>query len=91
MSSQHRAQAEALRSRVDPQTAAFIDASLGTLDGDILEAIKVITDLTARHENLVQALTLRIVALESNTITSVDDKYSLTREKLVRLMKDMGY
>ena len=40
----------------------------------------------------IEAMRLRISELEGLTnTTALDDKYTLTKAKLVRLMKDMGY
>lgn len=84
-----------------------LDALLANVDPSVADAIKEtkrVVELEREaeqrgHANLIQtlmseidALKTRIVELEARrTGDASDDKYALTKAKLVRLMKDMGY
>ena len=81
-----------LKSTVDPMVAELVteQARVNELDREANDT---------RHANLIQnlmseidALKTRIVELEAaQKVGTSDDKYALTKAKLVRLMKDMGY
>jgi len=81
-----------LKTTVDPMVAELVteQARVNELDREANDT---------RHANMIQnlmseidALKTRIVELEAaQKVGTSDDKYALTKAKLVRLMKDMGY
>lgn len=80
---------QALRSQIDQRVADYVDSA-------IRDAIDLITnDLTLIHSLISQSqateihLANRLTEIENAPTT--DDKYALTKSKLIRLMKDMGY
>ncbi len=81
-----------LKTTVDPMVAELV-----TEQARVNELDRVAND--TRHANMIQnlmseidALKTRIVELEAaQKVGASDDKYALTKAKLVRLMKDMGY
>ena len=81
-----------LKTTVDPMVAELV-----TEQARVNELDRAAND--TRHANLIQnlmseidALKTRIVELEAaQKVGTSDDKYALTKAKLVRLMKDMGY
>ena len=82
----------ALRAQIDQRVADYIDAAIAdAVDQidlrhvDLDESIRMIVKDTLNLDN-------RLANLEASTSAATkDDKYSLTKAKLVRLMKDMGY
>jgi hypothetical protein len=86
------AKLETLKTTVTAQVADLVteQARVLKLDREAGEA-----RLATMIQNLmseIDALKTRIVELEaSQAAGTADDKYALTKAKLVRLMKDMGY
>ncbi len=82
---------DALRLSMQPDVADFVDASVAVLSNELAR-----TDLNARHrhDNLaakVARLELLLENLSKRIETShEDDKYALTRRKLIRLAQKMG-
>ena len=83
---------QALRHSVDQTTADYIDAvqedaANSQAAGDVLRMAMV--DQLA---STINEQALRIDALErAFTASTRDDRYALTKAKLVRLMTDLGY
>lgn len=86
---------DALRASIDQKVADFVDASCAVIQAAIMandtlnqavnrSALDRITQLEQRIKELESALAEKRNAND-------EDKYALTKAKLVRLMKDMGY
>tara|TARA_R100000951_G_C2572312_1_gene159148 strand:- start:410 stop:685 length:276 start_codon:yes stop_codon:yes gene_type:complete len=85
-------QRDALRDRVDATVGAYVEAASVVLEEN---TSALITALEERIENLeVQSLVLQQQVnelLEAEAKPADADKYALTKSKLIKLMKDMGY
>lgn len=82
----------ALRANLDPSVADYIDAALADLKQDQDLALQVERDYRATLEASLLEVSNRLT--EAETLLSGqtrDDRYALTKAKLVQLMKDMGY
>mgnify|MGYP000138415959 CR=1 FL=1 len=84
-------QRDALRDKVEGTTSAFVDASVATLEAELMVALKYVQDYAEKQAQAIEALETKLAAVEKDTIKSVDDRYSLTKAKMIRMMKDMGY
>ena len=83
---------DVLRDKVDNQVGAYVEAAL-TVEETVAKAreekLQEQIDLLM-NKNL--ALSARVTDMEMLlSKTTSDDKYALTKAKLIRLMKDMGY
>ena len=81
----------ALRPDIDAKVADYADAAASVVNRDCI-------DRTAVSQNDVMALDRRIDEVEqqindlkAQIAVVPDDKYSLTKAKLIRLMKALGY
>ena len=89
MSTENR---DSLRDKVDNQVGAYVEAALTVEETEakareekLQEQIDILT-----NKNL--ALSARMTDMEMQLSNqNLDDKYALTKAKLIRLMKDMGY
>jgi len=84
-------QRDALRDKVEGTTSAFVDASVATLEKEMKYHIDELTRVTASQKAEIQTLQSRLTALEANSIKSVDERYSLTKTKMIKMMKELGY
>ncbi len=84
-------QRDALRDKVEGTTAAFVDASVATLEKEMKYHMDELTRVTASQKAEIQTLQSRLAALEANSISSVDERYSLTKTKMIKMMKELGY
>ena len=84
-------QRDALRDKVEGTTAAFVDASVATLERETKYHTDELARTVAVQQAEIQALQSRLAALEANSIKSVDERYSLTKTKMIRMMKELGY
>lgn len=82
----------ALRPEVPPKTADYIDAKLEQLQAEQQKAIaKALAAITQRLDIQTQRLDdLEEAVIHLTQAQRSDDKYSLTKAKLVRLMKELG-
>jgi len=84
-------QRDALRDKVEGTTSAFVDASVATLEKEMKYQTEELKYIATRQQAEIQTLQSRLAALEANSIKSVDDRYSLTKTKMIRMMKELGY
>lgn len=82
----------ALRASLPPQIGDYLDAVLADLKTAHDAALQIERDERAKLESRLAAAELRLTEAEALLkAASRDDRYALTKAKLVRLMKDMGY
>ena len=86
------AQKQALSQSVDGKIGQLIDVSIDLERGDaefreqkLQEQINILNQKVATLTGAITDMELSIQA------TTQDDKYALTKAKLIRLMKDLGY
>jgi len=83
---------EALRLSLDTTTVDFVDASIGlaqkVCSSDIAELRDHLSVIVTRLEKIEADIA---TLSETRAVAYEDDKYALTKQKLVRLMIDMGY
>jgi hypothetical protein len=84
-------QRDALRDKVEGTTAAFVDASVATLEKEMKYHTGELALTVAVQQAEIQTLQSRLAALEANSIKSVDERYSLTKSKMINMMKELGY
>lgn len=86
-----RARKDALRAEIDQKTAEYVDAAIAdamaTLNAYMLRVESKVTKLKNEHE--ITRANLTNMQTQSTSASS-DDKYALTKAKLVKLMKEMG-
>jgi|GEM_PF-7101235 hypothetical protein len=85
----------ALRPSVDVSVCDFVDASIAVKQGLTAADISAIkTDLRIlvnRIQKIEEDVSKLSLSNQDKAIAYTDDKYALTKQKLVRLMVDMGY
>ncbi len=81
----------ALADKVDAQTGQLIDVSIDVereeakhREGILQEQIDILNDKVAKLNGYITDIEMQLAS------TTQDDKYALTKAKLIRLMKDMG-
>lgn len=83
---------DALRDKVDNQVGAYVEAALAVEEVETKsreqELQGQINLLITKNLSLSARITDMEMLLSRHTS---DDKYALTKAKLIRLMKDMGY
>ncbi len=85
-------QRDALRDRVDATVGAYVEAASDVLEERSGALIKALEERIEKLE--VQSLSLQAQVkelLEAESKPADADKYALTKSKLIKLMKDMGY
>jgi DNA-binding transcriptional MerR regulator len=86
---------DALRASIDQQVADFVDASCAVIQAGVTANDALSQAVNRSALDRIAQLEQKIKELESafaeKQSVSEDDKYALTKAKLVRLMKDMGY
>ena len=83
---------DALRDKIDNQVGAYVEAALTVEETETKAREDKLQEQITLLTNKNLALSARITDMEmliSNQ--NLDDKYALTKAKLIRLMKDMGY
>ena len=83
---------DSLRDKVDNQVGAYVEAALTVEETEAKAREDKLQEQITLLTNKNLALSARITDMEmliSNQ--NLDDKYALTKAKLIRLMKDMGY
>ena len=81
-----------LRTTVDPMVAELVTEQARVIELDREAQDKRTATIIQNLMSEIDGLKTRIVELEaSQKAGTSDDKYALTKAKLVRLMKDMGY
>lgn len=85
------AQRDALRDKVEPTVGAFVEASSAVTEETLNSSINLI--LKRVEELEVQALELqaKVTKLTENLPAADSDKYALTKSKMIKMMKQMGY
>lgn len=82
----------ALLANIDPKVADTIKEAIRVIELDSESQVTANANMIKTLMSEIDALKTRIVELEAaRTGGTSDDKYALTKAKLVRLMKDMGY
>lgn len=82
----------ALRASLPPNVGDYLDAALGDLRAAYDHELQVERDYRAKLEAQLQEADRRLTEVEGLFKDATrDDRYALTKAKLVRLMKDMGY
>lgn len=82
----------ALRASLPPNVGDYLDAVLADLSAAHANALQVERDERGKTEARLNDAERRLTELEALLkAASRDDRYALTKAKLVRLMKDMGY
>ena len=82
----------ALASTIDQKVVDYVDEVERVQQRDQNVRDEQRTSQVTALQSQIEAMRLRISELEGVTnTTALDDKYTLTKAKLVRLMKDMGY
>lgn len=82
----------AMLANIDPQVAESIKEAIRVIELDSDSLSRANANMIQTLMSEIDALKTRIVELEAaRTGGTSDDKYALTKAKLVRLMKDMGY
>ncbi len=82
----------ALASTIDQKVVDYVDEVERVQQRDQNVRDEQRTSEVTALQSQIEAMRLRISELEGVTnTTALDDKYTLTKAKLVRLMKDMGY
>ncbi len=82
----------ALASTIDQKVVDYVDEVERVQQRDLDVRDEQRTSEVTALKSQIEAMRLRISELEGVTnTTALDDKYTLTKAKLVRLMKDMGY
>ncbi len=82
---------EALRSDVPLKTLQYIDAADDEMMSEAEKKIELVKKEVATLKDDIAALVSNIDELRAAVENKPDDKYALTKTKLVRLMVDMGY
>ncbi len=83
---------EALQPSVGGTTVDFVDASISIVQKELAADIAGLRDNLATAVARLEKLESDIAALSvDRQVAYDDDKYALTKQKLVRLMIDMGY
>ena len=81
----------ALRPEIDQRTADYVDAACAVVDTECV----VRTDNCCSRINLLEQeiAKLKVSVAEAKAIAAdkPDDRYALTKVKLIRMMKEMGY
>ena len=82
----------ALAATIDQKVVDYVDEVERVQRLDLDDRDEQRTSEVDVLKSQIQAMRVRISELEGLTnTTALDDKYTLTKAKLVRLMKDMGY
>jgi TolA-binding protein len=82
----------ALASTIDQKVVDYVDEVERVQQRDQNVRDEQRTSEVTALQSQIEDMRLRISELEGVTnTTALDDKYTLTKAKLVRLMKDMGY
>jgi len=82
----------AMLANVDPKVAEAIQEAMRVIDLESGNQVTANANMIKTLMSEIDALKTRIVELEAaGRHGASDDKYGLTKAKLIRLMKDMGY
>ena len=82
---------EAIRPDVEAKTATFVDASFAVADRECILRTEKANSTIIALEDKITSLKEEVRELKALMAAEPDDKYSLTKAKLIRLMKDLGY
>jgi hypothetical protein len=81
----------ALRPEVGGKMSDYIDACVAIEDRECIHRVESAKAETAVVERKIDALAGEVRELRALITSQPDDKYSLTKAKLIKLMKDLGY
>lgn len=86
------AQRDALRDKVEPTVGAFVEASIAASEEAIYVAIDLINSRISSLEAQALDLQDKVNKLTEASEKPADtDKYALTKSKMIKMMKEMGY
>lgn len=81
-----------LKTTVDPMVAELVTEQGRVIERDLAAQDKRIENIIQKRMLEIDELKRRIAELEAREKTDIsDDKYVLTKTKLLRFMKEMGY
>lgn len=83
---------KALRAQIDQRTADYVDAAISDALAVLAEKLAETNGVLGNQASQVTQIDQRLTEAEGLlAAASRDDRYLLTKAKLVQLMKDMGY
>ncbi len=80
----------ALRPDIDQRTADYVDASVAIAQGECSHRNDEITNRLNMIDDALRKVELKVDEAIAIAKDKPDDKYALTKAKIVRLMKEMG-
>jgi hypothetical protein len=81
---------DALRPSIDQKTADFVDASIAVQNADRVRDETAILNRLVRLQDELSTVKNQIAEINALIASQPDDKYALTKAKLIRLMKQQG-
>lgn len=82
---------EALKPDVGPKVGDFVDAARNIIDTELNHQVDLLYGEISRLEVQIKMMQQRIKDLEGKEPSPEDDKYALTKKKLVDFMKSQGW
>tara|TARA_R100001443_G_scaffold86260_1_gene92926 strand:+ start:285 stop:554 length:270 start_codon:yes stop_codon:yes gene_type:complete len=83
---------EALAATVDVKVRDYVEEVERVLHGELSVFKEDIRGELRKFSKQIASIESRVASLEAvQNVANSDDKYALTKAKLIRLMKDMGY
>jgi len=82
---------DALKPDVGPKVGDFVDATRNIIDAELNHQVDLLYGEISRLETQIKMMQQNIKELEGREPSPEDDKYSLTKKKLVRFMKAQGW
>lgn len=81
---------DALRPSIDQKVADYVDASIAVQNADRIRDETAILNRLVRLQDELSTIKNQIAEIEASMASAPDDKYALTKAKLVRLMKQLN-